>query len=80
MDIAAAQKTLEGVCESLSEAVARLTADGMDRGGDGMRALEYAQSFAELAATLECVRRNLAEVGAGLDAEPPELRRLVAGS
>ena len=79
MDIAAASKSLEEVCDALSEAVARLTSHGMERGGDGLRALEYAQSFAELAGSLECVRRNLAEVGAGLEAEPPELKSVVAG-
>lgn len=80
MDIAAASKSLEGVCGSLSDAVARLTARGMEGGDDAMQALEYAQAFAELAGSLECVRQNMAEVWASLDAQSPELKEVVAGS
>ena len=80
MDVSKAQCALESVCGGLSQAVERLTAHGLERGAEGMYALEFAQSFAELAGSLECVRRNLAEVWAGLEANAPELKNVVAGS
>ena len=80
MDVATVSKSLESACGELSGAVERLTEHGLARGEEGARALEFAQAFAELAGQLECVRRNLEEVRAGLDANAPELKRVVDGA
>ena len=80
MDVAMAESALASVCGELSRAVERLTAHGIEHGAEGLSALEYAQAFGELAGTLECVRRNMSEVWAGLEANAPELKSVVAGS
>ena len=80
MDVVATTKSLQSVCAELSEAVERLTTHGLDTGEEGLRALEYAQAFAEVAGTLECARQNLAEVWASLDADAPGLKSVVAGA
>ena len=80
MDVASASRSLESVCGTLSETVARLTARGMEGGEGALQALEYAQAFAELAGSLECVRQNLAEVWASLESQAPGLKDVLAGT
>lgn len=77
MDMASVKGDLEAASAGLAEAVERLTAHGLAAGDAGFTALGYAQSFAELAESLACARRNLDEVCASLDAEAPALRAVI---
>ena len=63
------------ICEALED-----EGYSVDACFDGMQALEYAQAFAELAGSLECVRQNLAEVWASLESQAPGLKDVVAGT
>ncbi len=80
MDVSTAEDALRSVCDELSQAVERLTAHGRERDAEADSALAFAQALGTVAASLDCVRRELSEVWAGLEANAPALKRVALGS